>query len=211
MSAFKLQNDNQFVRTVDGSPDIHVVEYMDDLNAFDLIHVSSSRWRDSIAVGPSAGARFKKLEVHGVTIQGSRLEELVKDLTWVDPNGRRFFPVVNRQGLCLVYVGCEPIKRVRINDHFGWSKYGVKPVISTIWSIWDMSSGAVLVAPPIAQGGDEGDDGSRYSVLYESSWKKIVEEKDKTESLLRKCLEEKEKENAALKAALKALSTDDHV
>ncbi|CAI0396583.1 unnamed protein product [Linum tenue] len=204
MSVFNLQSDNQFIRTNDGSPDIHVFEYMDDLNAFDLIHVSSSRWRSSIAVGPSAAALYKKLEVHGVTIEGSQLQELVKDLNWVDPNGRRLFPSVNRQGRCLMYVGCQQVTRVRISDHFGWSKYGVKPAQISVWPVFGMMDGAVLAVPRASppHGHDDGDHGY-FSVVCES-WKKVMEEKDKVieeknklvekvESLLMRSLEEKDR------------------
>ncbi|CAL1363664.1 unnamed protein product [Linum trigynum] len=208
MSAFKLQSDNQFLRTHKGHPDVvFVYEYMDDPNVFETIHASDSRWNAPSAVGHPAA-----LEVFGVTIGGAKLKELAKDLTLTDPStGQTFHLIVNRQGLCFVYVASQPIVRLRINDHFGWSKYGVKPRISTIWSVWDMSNGAVLVAPPPTED-DAADGGEKYSALNES-WKKVLEEKDKwmeeKESLLRKSLAEKEKEVIALKAVVKALSSDE--
>ncbi|CAI0396621.1 unnamed protein product [Linum tenue] len=182
---------------------------MDDPNVFAMIHASDSRWNLPTAVGHPAA--FKALEVCGVTIGGEKLKELAKDLTLTDPStGQTFHLIVNRQGLCFVYVASQPIVRLRINDHFGWSKYGVKPRISTIWSVWDMSNGAVLVAPPTED--DAADGGDKYSALNES-WKKVVEEKEKVreekESLLRKSLAEKEREVIALKAVVKALSSDE--
>ncbi|CAN1853617.1 hypothetical protein LINPERHAP1_LOCUS41097 [Linum perenne] len=77
--------------------------------------------------------------------------------------------------------------RLRINDYFGWSRYGVdNSEVSVVWDRWDMSSGAVLVS--------SASDGDGYL-------KKLVEEKDKQ-------LEAKDKELAALKLAMKALIDD---
>ncbi|CAI0396497.1 unnamed protein product [Linum tenue] len=225
MSVLKLNSDNQFIRSFKGYPtNIFVYDYMDDPNVFEMIHASNSRWSSPTAVGPTITASYKALEVSGVTIGGDKLTELAKDLTLTDRNGQTFHLIVNRQGLCFVYVASQPIMRLRINDRFGWSKYGVKPRISTVWSVWDMSSGAVLVAPP-ANDGTAAGGGEKYSALNES-WKKVVEEKEKVmeekervmkekekvteekESLLRKSLEEKEKEVIALKAVVTTLSGD---
>ncbi|CAL1363662.1 unnamed protein product [Linum trigynum] len=78
--------------------------------------------------------------------------------------------------------------RLRINDRFGWSKYGVEPQIGSKWSVWDMSNGSVLYRDRVE---DDDDDGSSSSSV---GWEKL--------------LEEKEKQVAALEAALEALIRD---
>ncbi|CAI0396487.1 unnamed protein product [Linum tenue] len=202
MSVFRLEFDNQFLLTFLGDPDIHVFEYTDDPNVFEMIYDrDDSRWLTGITVGRSPAASFRALEVFGVTIGGNKLKQLAKDLTLVDENGQPFHLLVNRQGLCFLRVRSQSIVRLRINDHFGWSKYGVNPQISTIWSIWDMNNGAVLVAPP-ANLGEEGIDVDEKKKLLEEK-EKLLEEKNK---LMEKMLEEKEKEVVSLKAALNALT-----
>ncbi|CAI0472075.1 unnamed protein product [Linum tenue] len=58
-----------------------------------------------------------------------------------------FWP--NSQGLCLVNVGGATVKKVRVNDYFGWSKYGVKPAAGE-WKRVDMANGQET------GGGDDG-------------------------------------------------------
>ncbi|CAL1385629.1 unnamed protein product [Linum trigynum] len=186
MVVFSLNSDKQFIQTHHPSPYIHVYEYKGDPNVFEMIHAQDSSFRlpptrIAVPLPPLRGAvtEFDELEVFGVTIRGNQLVQLFNDLTLTHANGKTFPLLVNRQGLCFLEVGGQPVRRLRINDHFGWSKYGVAPRICTIWSIWDMNNGAVLVAPPV--------------------------EEDGCESMLRKMLEERDKEVAALKTAMKAL------
>ncbi|CAL1363570.1 unnamed protein product [Linum trigynum] len=202
MSVFSLTSDDQFIRAKEGSPVISVYTFLDDLKDFGFIFRRTSkqqpRLSTSTRVGPTA-PKFKELEVLGVTIGGDRLKELIGDL--VLPKESHYL-MVNRQGLCLLHAGGPSVAWLRLNDRFGWFKYGVRPAVETgtIWSVWDMSSGAVLVAPPLGRGRGG-----------EDTWEKVVEEKEKEmeakESLLRETLEEKEKEVVALKAALNALTT----
>ncbi|CAL1362839.1 unnamed protein product [Linum trigynum] len=215
MSVFKMDSDTYFIRDFVGQPtDLQVYDYTDQHTDFDMVRHSGSRWRQPTIVGLSTRAQFKALEVFGVTIGGDQLKELVKDLSFSNSAGQTFHFSVNRQGLCFLIVYSQPIVRLRINDRFGWSRYGVKPQLSSramLWSICDMSNGAVLVPVDQLQDGTAGG----KSVMH-SCWNKLVEEKnkvieekeklmEKTESLLTKSLEEKEKEVVSLKAALESL------
>ncbi|CAN0879784.1 hypothetical protein LINGRAHAP2_LOCUS13288 [Linum grandiflorum] len=151
-----------------------------------MIRASNSRWKFLAKVGPHS-ASFTELENLGVRIRSNQLTQLVNDLTLTDVGGQTFHLIVNRQGLCFLYVNSPPssIMRLRISDYFGWSKYGVNVgQASVVWDRWDMSSGAVLV-----------------SASNEDSLKKLVEMKDKA-------LEGKDRELAALKLAMKALVND---
>ncbi|CAI0424277.1 unnamed protein product [Linum tenue] len=198
MAVFKLESDKQFIRTSKGDPDVYVFEYFDDPNVFEMIRASNNRWRQLTRVGPTGSAPFKVLEVLGVRIGGNQLKNLATDLTLTARDGQTFHLIVNRQGLCFLYVDSSPVMRLRVNDYFGWSKYGVSPGVGPIWNRWDMSNGAVLVPAAAAPSSD--------------CWKKLAEEKDKllekskeTESLLRQSIADKDKQLAALKASMKAL------
>ncbi|CAN1142329.1 hypothetical protein LINPERPRIM_LOCUS25970 [Linum perenne] len=151
-----------------------------------MIRASDSSWRWIARVGHSPAASFTELEVLGVRIRSNQLAQLANDLTLTDHAGQTFHLIVNRQGLCFLYVNSpSSIMRLRINDYFGWSRYGVdNSEVSVVWNRWDMSSGAVLV-----------------SSASDGYLKKLVEEKDKQ-------LEAKDKELAALKLAMKALIDD---
>ncbi|CAN1142327.1 hypothetical protein LINPERPRIM_LOCUS25970 [Linum perenne] len=152
MAVFKLESDKQFLRTFKGDPDIYVFEYLDDPNVFEMIRASDSSWRWIARVGHSPAASFTELEVLGVRIRSNQLAQLANDLTLTDHAGQTFHLIVNRQGLCFLYVNSpSSIMRLRINDYFGWSR-----------NRWDMSSGAVLV-----------------SSASDGYLKKLVEEKDK--------------------------------
>ncbi|CAN0879773.1 hypothetical protein LINGRAHAP2_LOCUS13283 [Linum grandiflorum] len=185
MAVFKLSSDKHFLRTFKGDPAIYVFEYRDDPNTFDMIRASNSRWTQLAKVAPNS-VLFNELEVLGVTIRSNQLTQLANDLTLTDVGGQTFHLIVNRQGLCFVYVNSPySIMRLRVNDYFGWSKYGVNVgQASVVWDRWDMNSGGVLV-----------------SASNEDLLKKLVEEKDKA-------LEMKDKELAALKLAMKALVED---
>ncbi|CAN1175602.1 hypothetical protein LINPERHAP2_LOCUS32037 [Linum perenne] len=212
MSAFNLESDNQFIGISDEDSDnITVFEYMGDPNDFQMVYASSSRWRKVATIGSSQ--EFDALEVFGVTISDEKMEDLVNDLTFIDPtNDEPFYPLINRQGLCVLSLECGPVKRLRINDHFGWSKYGVvRPggrVVSTVWNVCDMSNGVVLVDPPTMDDDDKKLLEEKEKLLEDKE--KLLEEKnklmEKNESLLRMLFEEKVKEVASVKAILKAMS-----
>ncbi|CAN0879783.1 hypothetical protein LINGRAHAP2_LOCUS13287 [Linum grandiflorum] len=186
MAVFKLSSDKQFLRTFKGSTDIYVFEYLNDPNTFDMIRASNAPWKQLALVSPTS-TTFNALEVQDVTIRSDQLTQLANDLTLTDAGGQTFQLIVNRQGLCFVYVNSpsSSIMRLRVSDYFGWSKYGVSVgQASVVWDRWDMHSGAVLV-----------------SASNEDLLKKLVEEKDKA-------LEGKNRELAALKLAMKALVND---
>ncbi|CAN0879782.1 hypothetical protein LINGRAHAP2_LOCUS13286 [Linum grandiflorum] len=186
MAVFKLSSDKHFLRTFKGDPAVHVFEYLDDPNAFDMIRASNSRWTHLAKVGRHS-APFNELEVLGVTIRSNQLTQLAHDLTLTDGGGQTFHLIVNRQGLCFLYVDSpsSSVMRLRVNDYFGWSKYGVNAgQAGVVWDRWDMSSGAVLVPAAAAAGSGS------------------------NEALLKKLLEQKDRELAALKLAMKALVND---
>ncbi|CAL1372980.1 unnamed protein product [Linum trigynum] len=153
MAVFHMSSDGHLVRTwpASSSVDVYVHDYTGgDIYDPDLIRNKDiNRWRGSsgIKIGPSADAQFKALEVHGVVIEGNQLTQLWNDLTLTAPDGQKFCLVANRSGLCYLFVNSPSVMRLRINDYFGWAKYGVKPPIrtSTIWTKCDLSSGATLV------------------------------------------------------------------
>ncbi|CAL1363560.1 unnamed protein product [Linum trigynum] len=213
MSVFKLRSNKQFIRTLKESPDIQVLEYAGDPLDFGMANLDALSWSPPSVVGPSAEATFDALEVFGVTIAGDQLKELVGDLKIsCSRDDRKLCLAVNRQGLCFVAVNTvKGLRAMRVNDHFGWSKYGVVPEIGSddVWSVCDMGNGDVLMGPPTVDGscGKDEDEDAKFCGV----WKKVVEEKEKvmekTEALLRKSIEEKEQEAASLKAALNALTS----
>ncbi|CAN1176635.1 hypothetical protein LINPERHAP2_LOCUS32643, partial [Linum perenne] len=68
------------------------------------------------------------LEVNDVTFSREWVSSLANNLFITGKDGQKFHLMVNRQGLCLLDVSGDsgPVKWLRINDRFGWSKYGVK-------------------------------------------------------------------------------------
>ncbi|CAN1175590.1 hypothetical protein LINPERHAP2_LOCUS32028 [Linum perenne] len=92
---------------------------------------------------------YEELKVHGVTFSKEWVSSLANDLIVTGKDGQKFHLMVNRQGLCLLDVSGDsgPVKWLRINDRFGWSKYGVKMLQggNVNWSVCDMHNGAVLV------------------------------------------------------------------
>ncbi|CAN1163609.1 hypothetical protein LINPERPRIM_LOCUS32726, partial [Linum perenne] len=120
-----------------------------------------------------SGITWTSLEVFGVTIEGITLLNLAKDLIYTDTStGRTIYPLVNRQGLCIMHVESNPVKRLRINDNFGWSRYGVKPPTHTMWSVCDMSNGFVL-----SDCGEESTCDRLKNMIEEKD--KLMEEKNK--------------------------------
>ncbi|CAI0396620.1 unnamed protein product [Linum tenue] len=114
-SVYHLKSDNEFIRTSKGYPYILVYDYLDDPYLSDVIHANSSRFEPLAVVGRrSSAAPYKALDVLGVTIHGDKLEELMEDLTLVDQTGQTFHLLVNRRGLCLLYVGSRRVMRLRI-------------------------------------------------------------------------------------------------
>ncbi|CAL1374006.1 unnamed protein product [Linum trigynum] len=163
----------------------------------------SGRWRGvGIKIGPSADARFRALEVHGVIIKGSRLTQLYNDMTLAASGGQKLYLAANRNGICYLSVNGPYVTRLRVNDYFKWAKYGVKPQISpsTIWNKCDLSSGAILV------------DIGQLLKNKEKEMQEIVKEKEKevlvmlkmvernkeVESLWEKTMEDKDKQLAVL-------------
>ncbi|CAL1363568.1 unnamed protein product [Linum trigynum] len=214
MSVLKLLSNKQFITRDHRKEcsDVEVVEYAGDPRDFGMVDLDARSWGHSSVVGPSAEAKFEALEVFGVTIGGEQLKELIEDLkVGCSKDGRASLCLaVNRQGLCFVAVNTvKGLRGLRVNDHFGWSKYGVVPEIGgdDVWSVCDMGNGDVLMGPPTVDGSCGEDEDGKFCGV----WKKVVEEKEKvmekTEALLRKSIEEKEQEAASLKAALNALTS----
>ncbi|CAN1175548.1 hypothetical protein LINPERHAP2_LOCUS32000 [Linum perenne] len=92
---------------------------------------------------------YYALEVNGVTFLRGWVSTLANDLIITGKDGQKFHLMVNRQGLCFLDVSGDlgPVKWLRINDRFGWSKYGVKVLQggTVTWSVCDMHNGDVLV------------------------------------------------------------------
>ncbi|CAI0407672.1 unnamed protein product [Linum tenue] len=136
MAVFSLSSDNYFIRSADmkNDPDFFVYEYLHD--PYDMAIVRrdglSNEWGPRVRVGPSTRAKFGALEVFGVTIQGKlQWSDLANDLKLPGDNnydGETMFRLlVNRRGLCFLEgVRTESFTVLRINDCFGWSRYGVK-------------------------------------------------------------------------------------
>ncbi|CAI0421504.1 unnamed protein product [Linum tenue] len=90
---------------------------------------------------------YKDLEVYGTAIGGSTLEKLRADLF-----DSQF--LVNREGYQVMYYSSDGSKAMgvgkcsfcRLNNIFGWRKYGVKPpAITMMWNRYDRSSGEAVV------------------------------------------------------------------
>ncbi|CAN1178149.1 hypothetical protein LINPERHAP2_LOCUS33506 [Linum perenne] len=143
MTTFTLTSNNQFIRTFRNSPDICVFDCQDDLASFDTILSIPSHWTFCARIGDSA--QYTALELFGTTIHGNQLSHLASDLTFKS-NSHTFYLIVNREGLCFLSVGDPVVKRVRVNDYFGWSKYGVScPPNCTVWSKFDMFERRIIV------------------------------------------------------------------
>ncbi|CAL1372977.1 unnamed protein product [Linum trigynum] len=197
MAAFSLTSDKQFIVAsyAENDPDFYVYEYKGDPNALEATRCCEGWETDGVRVGPSEYADFTALELFGVTIQGTSTQwrELTKDLKLEGFDGQAFRLVVNRLGQCFVdKVNAPSVRLLRLNDCFGWSKYGVKLPKSSVvgfsypnvWNRCDIYSGETVVDV-------------RGIVLEAEEAKAEVR-------VLRKSLEEKQKEveNAKLELEL---------
>ncbi|CAL1398975.1 unnamed protein product [Linum trigynum] len=154
---FSLASDKQFIHTATKDEKtsagkivaLYVSEYKGDQNGFDITRAGDDGWVGQLARVSNDPDQLRQglatheaLEVNGVTIQGERLTELFNDLAVEREADRakKSYLMTNRQGLCLVNVGGSTVKKVRVNDYFGWSKYGVKPAAGE-WKRVDMANG----------------------------------------------------------------------
>ncbi|CAN1228603.1 hypothetical protein LINGRAPRIM_LOCUS1307 [Linum grandiflorum] len=128
MAAFELVSDKQFIMASDTKDDhdIWAFEYPGDPTRWDIIRPGHN-WGVGVRVGNSEHAQFKSLKVLGVAIKGTQLTELARDLILDSKvDNQNFRLLVNRLGHCLLRKVNNPtIVMLRINDYFGWSKYGV--------------------------------------------------------------------------------------
>ncbi|CAN0927969.1 Glycerol-3-phosphate 2-O-acyltransferase 6 [Linum grandiflorum] len=148
MATFTLTSNNQFLRTFRNSRDICVFDCQDHPTSFDTILSPPSHWTFRARIGHSAHTQYTSLELFGTTIHGADLSQLASDLTFKS-NSQTFYLIVNREGLCFLSVGDPVVKRVRVNDYFGWSKYGVRPPPmmngSTVWNKLEMFDRRIVV------------------------------------------------------------------
>ncbi|CAN0879771.1 hypothetical protein LINGRAHAP2_LOCUS13281 [Linum grandiflorum] len=210
-AVFSLSTDSHFVRAWPSlsSVDVFVHELTGDPYDFEIVRANDCVIGDSIQVGSSIDSRYKALEVHGVKIQGQMLTQLVNDLTLTAPDGQTFHMAVNRQGFCYLFVNSAYVKRLRINDYFNWSKYGVKrsPIISTmIWNRSEMGSGITMVDVAELKRVEE----EMRKELEEKEkevdvLKQLVERNKEVESMWKRSLEEKDKMLDRVMSAIRAL------
>ncbi|CAL1398249.1 unnamed protein product [Linum trigynum] len=157
MAAFILKSDHQFV-TPRTNADLLVFdfEHMGDMNTTALQTNERGALlakRPAVRVGPSS-EQHKALQVFGVTIDGEQLGGLARELSGIE-DGNNVYVYVNRLGLCVVTKINHPqTKSLRVNDCFGWSKYGVrvpremicKPTTTTtLWNRLDMFNGETMM------------------------------------------------------------------
>ncbi|KAL6540499.1 hypothetical protein OROMI_024382 [Orobanche minor] len=135
MATFILTSNNYFLTPIPNSRLIGVVECPDDLTSFGTIH---SDWTLRARIGKFE--QYNTLEVFGTKIHGDKLNELASELIL-----RSNSMIVNREGLCFLSVGSRFVKRVRLNDYFGWSKFGVKPEIETVWNKFNMFDRRIVI------------------------------------------------------------------
>ncbi|KAL6540498.1 hypothetical protein OROMI_024381 [Orobanche minor] len=140
MATFSLTSDNYFLRTFPHSQDIFVFDFKDDITSFDI--VLSSHFTLRARIGDSH--QHKALEVFGTTIHGDKLVKLASDLT-LKSGVQTFYLMVNREGLCFLSVNGPVVKRLRLNDYFGWSKFDVKPEIKTVWNKFNMIERRIVI------------------------------------------------------------------
>ncbi|CAN1142340.1 hypothetical protein LINPERPRIM_LOCUS25973 [Linum perenne] len=202
-AVFSLTTDSHFVRTWASlsSLDVFVHQITGDPYDIEIVRAKDCVIGESIQIGPSIDSNYKALEVHGVKIHGHLLTQLVNDLTLTAPDGQTFHLAVNRQGFCYLFVNSASIKRLRINDYFDWSKYGVKPQMvanATIWNRCNMGSGVTIVDVGKSKKAEEED--------KELSLKtQLLERSKEVESMLKKSLEDKDEQLNKLMDAMRAL------
>ncbi|CAI0407673.1 unnamed protein product, partial [Linum tenue] len=124
-------------------------------------------------------------------------------------DGQKFRLATNRNGICYLYVNSPSVKRLRVNDYFGWAKYGVKPPISTstIWNKCDMSTGATLVDVGQLLKNKENEMQEKVKEMRKeldakekevSLMRKVVERYEEVESMWEKTMQEKDKQLAMI-------------
>ncbi|CAL1372975.1 unnamed protein product [Linum trigynum] len=203
MAAFSLTSDRQFVAGLKDDPNLYVYEYLGDLNESTIIRPGQPWSSDGVIIGPSQQTNFKALEVFGVIISDKLFMELVKDLNLKGYNGQTFRLVVNRRGCCLLDRVNDPssFAMLRINDCFGWSKYGVKlPKFTSadVWNRCDMYNGATVVDVRGIMVATEKEKDVKVELAMcrkeLECTKEMVRKSGEAESLLNRFVEEKEKE-----------------
>ncbi|CAI0469202.1 unnamed protein product [Linum tenue] len=221
--AFTLTSDNQFVTPSGTGESLYVYLLKPVLNDVQLFRQGALFLTSitSFKVGPSS-EQHKALQVFGVTIEGGRLGELARELRAIE-EGNNVYVYVNRLGLCIMLGIKHPsVTAVRINDCFGWSKYGVRVPQELIrasaasWNRLDMFNGeTVMDVGGMARAAEEAEElrrsleGERVELATcrkelewmkknESLWSKLVEEKDKKVETLESQLQ-------GFKAALREL------
>ncbi|CAN0926145.1 hypothetical protein LINGRAHAP2_LOCUS35165 [Linum grandiflorum] len=223
MTAFELASDKQFILPSETKDDydVFVCEYRGDPNQFDFIRPNNSGWDVITRVGISEQTKFKALKVFGVTIEGKQLAELCRDLSLQGAvNNQIIRLIVNRLGQCLIMrINNPTIRLLRINDYFGWSKYGVilpQGTPTNVWSKCDMYNGATIVDTPsimiaVEQSKIEANDLKKemeekqkrmdnFTTELEmrkkelECMKEVVKKSNEVESLLKKMVQDKEKE-----------------
>ncbi|CAL1372983.1 unnamed protein product [Linum trigynum] len=234
MSVYSLNSDDKFITP--SCQNVEVRLYKGDTNDFKVTQTAywSDHWSDpAYRVGPTA-EKYKALQVFGTTIEGDRFQELVDELKAIEEGGILIF--VNRLGLCIISEIRHPsIKAMRINDYFGWSKYGVRVPLevirtSTVWNKFDMHNGETVIDVQriVRSDADEAIEELRRSLeekdLELTACKKELEEKSmeltscrkelvlskNIESLWRKLVEEKEKVNEMMQSQILAFKADHH-
>ncbi|CAN1228601.1 hypothetical protein LINGRAPRIM_LOCUS1307 [Linum grandiflorum] len=237
MAAFELVSDKQFIMASDTKDDhdIWAFEYPGDPTRWDIIRPGHN-WGVGVRVGNSEHAQFKSLKVLGVAIKGTQLTELARDLILDSKvDNQNFRLLVNRLGHCLLRKVNNPtIVMLRINDYFGWSKYGVTLPAATPTNVlnkhdmynWDtvVDTRATMVAGEQANG-----EAKELRKEFERAnleiavckkelecMKEMVTRGEEIESVLRKSVGDKEKELermshrlTALNGVLKGLVGDD--
>ncbi|CAN1853611.1 hypothetical protein LINPERHAP1_LOCUS41095 [Linum perenne] len=206
-AVFSLTTDSHFVRTWTSlsSLDVFVHQITGDPYDIEIVRAKDFVIGESIQIGPSIDSNYKALEVHGVKIHGHLLTQLVNDLTLTAPDGQTFHLAVNRQGFCYLFVNSASMKRLRINDYFDWSKYGVKPqmvAIATIWNRCNMGSGVTIVdvgelkkaEEELREALNEKRKELEDKVKEVAVMRKLLERNDEMEAMWKKSLEEKDKE-----------------
>eukprot|EP00257_Ricinus_communis_P025399 XP_025012813.1 uncharacterized protein LOC112534592 [Ricinus communis] len=103
--------------------------------------VKGTDWKHLASL--EANLQYDALEIFGVQINGLAFKNLGEELY-------NLHVIVNREGFCYLNVSriVDPsvdLVYYRLNDLFGWSKYGVKPKILSIWNRSDIVNGGAIV------------------------------------------------------------------
>ncbi|CAN1142344.1 hypothetical protein LINPERPRIM_LOCUS25973 [Linum perenne] len=205
MDVLRMTTDRQFIRAWPARSviDVYVLEYLGDPYDPQMIRINDpDRWLGKpIKVGPSSDSKYKALEIFRVIIRGNQLTQLVQDLTLTSTDGQSFVLAVNRQGFCYIYINNPSVTRLRINDYFGWSKYGVNLNVK-MWNRCDMYNGETLV--DVAELKEKSRELAEKD--KELSLKtQLLERSKEVESMLKKSLEDKDEQLNKLMDAMRAL------